>query len=57
MQVGSQWRVGFGGPYALDYGPLFTRLDRMQLTPDRWEEMFDDVRHIEAAALAAMRTR
>lgn len=50
-----QWREGFSGPTALDYTALFARMDRLRLDDTAWEELFSDVRVLEAAALKAMR--
>ena len=44
-----------GGLIGLDYGPLFTLLDRRAPEPDDWQLLFDDVRTLEAEALACMR--
>ena len=52
--VGTQWRVGPGGAYGLDYSVLFHKMDRMQLTPQRYEELEYEVRVIESAALSAI---
>ena len=52
--MSGQWRVGFGGQYALDYTPLFWRMDRMRLDDTAWEALFADVRVLEQAALQAM---
>ena len=46
-----------GGPTALDYTPLFMRMDRMGLSDDDWNDLFRDVRVIEAAALEAMQKK
>lgn len=46
-----------GGREALDYGPLFTLMDRMRLSDDDWQQMFADIRVIEHAALERMRTK
>lgn len=56
-EMGGQWRMrGMDGvPYALDYGPLFARMERLRLPDEEWREMFDDVRLLEAAALGEMR--
>lgn len=54
-QIGSQWRVGPSGPYGLDYNVLYHRLDRMGLTPERYEELEDEVRTLESGALEEMR--
>ncbi|APG04958.1 hypothetical protein BJI69_14355 [Luteibacter rhizovicinus DSM 16549] len=46
-----QWRVGQGGAYALDYLVVFHELDRLNLPPDRYDEMLAQLRVIEDAAL------
>lgn len=53
-EMAGQWRVGFGGRYALDYSTLFARMDRMALSDAEWNELYADVRICEAAALTAM---
>lgn len=52
--MSGQWRVGFSGQYALDYTPLFMRMDRLRLDDAAWEALFADVRVLEHAALQAM---
>lgn len=52
----SQWRTNINGAYGLDYGPLFHKMDRMGLTPERYEELEEEIRVLEQAALAEMRT-
>lgn len=49
--VGGQWRSGAGGPTALDYGFVHTTLERMKVTPEEYDDLFADVRVMEAAAL------
>jgi hypothetical protein len=54
--ISGQWRLAANGqPFALDYGPLFTRMDRLNLSADEWEDLFQDIRVLEAAALEASR--
>ena len=53
-EMSGQWRVGMNGPTALDYGPLFARMDRMRLDDEAWHDLFADIRVIEAAALEQM---
>lgn len=53
-EMSGQWRQSMGGPTALDYTPLFMRMDRMGLTDQAWQDLFADVRTIEHAALAQM---
>lgn len=57
VEVSGQWRCqGMDArPVALDYTPLFMRMQRMQLDDDAWRELFEDVRVCEAAALEQMR--
>jgi hypothetical protein len=56
LEMAGQWRrAGMSGtPVALDYGPLFARMERMRLADDDWEDLFDDVRVLERAALDQM---
>jgi hypothetical protein len=53
-EIHSQWRAGPMGPYALDYGVLFTRMDRLHLEDDAWQQLFGDMRVMERAALDQM---
>lgn len=55
--MSGQWRVGFGGPFALDYSTLFARMERLRLDDDDWEQRFQDVRVLEAAALDTITTK
>lgn len=50
----TQWRVAMGGASGLDYNVLFAKLDRMQLSPHEYDELEDDVRTMEYAALERM---
>lgn len=54
VELSGQWREGFGGRYALDYGALFARMDRLRLADAEWEALFADVRVIERATLEEM---
>jgi hypothetical protein len=54
VEMGTQWRVSDAGPFGLDYGPVFSRMERMALG-DEWDETFDQVRVLEQAALEQMR--
>lgn len=53
--LGSQWRVSGAGPYGLDYNVLYHKMDRMNLLPDEYTQMEEDIRILESAALAEMR--
>lgn len=46
-----------GGVYALDYTPLFMRMERMRLSDEQWETLFADIRAMEAAALKELQQR
>lgn len=50
----TQWRSGMGGQYGLDYAVLYQKLDRMNLKPDAYEQLFEDVRSMEFAHLKAV---
>jgi hypothetical protein len=49
--LSTQWRVGAGGPTGLDYNVLFYRMDRMRLSDEAHQQLFDDIRVIESEAL------
>lgn len=50
--MSTQWRTGFAGPTGLDYNVLYSKLDRLGLEPDRYDELESDVGVIERAALS-----
>lgn len=54
-RMSTQWRVGFGGATGLCYEALYPLIDRMNLNPMEWDQVFDDVQEMENAALRAMR--
>lgn len=53
--LSTQWRVGPGGVVGLDYNVLLHELDRMGLEKDEYDELLDDIRAMEVAALEEMR--
>jgi hypothetical protein len=55
-QIGGQWRrAGMNGAaYALDYGVLFHRMDRLRLNDREYEDMFEHIKAMERAALDEM---
>jgi hypothetical protein len=53
-RMSTQWRVGGGGPYGLDYGPMFTLMERRRLSPEEWDALLDDIQILEAEAIALM---
>ena len=55
-ELSGQWRQAMGGPTALDYTPLFTRMDRLGLDDEGWNSLFSDIRVIESSALKQMAT-
>jgi hypothetical protein len=55
--VQTQWRIGMNGATGLDYSPLFVLMDKRGLSGDAWQQLFDDVRVIESAALVEMNKR
>lgn len=51
----TQWNVGgMGGRTGLRYEALYPLLDRQTDTPEQWQQLFDDVRVMEYAALSQM---
>jgi hypothetical protein len=50
----TQWNVGMGGRAGLKYEALYPLLDRQTDTPEQWQQLFDDVRVMEYAALDQM---
>jgi hypothetical protein len=53
--LGNQWRVGSCGPYALDYNVLYSKMDRMSLSADEYDELEEEIRIMEDAALDELR--
>lgn len=54
ITLSTQWRVGFGGPYGLDYNVLYQRLNRMGLSDQRFLELEQEVQACEEGALLQM---
>ena len=54
IQLLTQWRVGMGGPTGLDYAAVYPLLDRKAADSDEWDQLFDDLRVMEGAALEAI---
>lgn len=53
-RVGTQWRVGVNGRTGLCYEAVYPLMDRMDLPPDEWDAMLDDIAAMERQALATM---
>lgn len=43
--------MGTGGAIGLDYTPFFARMERMRLTDEAYDQLFEDIRVIESEAL------
>ncbi len=54
IQLLTQWRVGMSGPTGLDYAAVYPLLDRKATDSDEWDQLFDDLRVMEGAALEAI---
>ena len=52
--ISTQWLVGPGGPYGLNYLVMFHKLDRMNLGDAEYAQLEADVRVMERAALKQM---
>lgn len=50
----TQWRVGVAGPTGLDYNVVPLAMEMAQVPRDQWPGVFESVRIMEDAALAAM---
>ena len=51
-----QWRLApMGGPVGLDFLVAYSRMDRMGLTPEEYNQHDADLQVMEDAALEAMR--
>lgn len=50
----SQWLVGMAGATGLNYVALFHKMDRMNLTAEQYDELEEQMRVLEFAALEEM---
>ena len=56
--MSGQWRLSpSGAVMALDYGPLFERMKQLRLPDDQWQELFDNLRVVESAAIQTINDR
>ena len=54
-RIYTQWRTGgMGRVLGLDYNVLFHCMDKLKLSEQDYEWMFDDIRSIESAAISIM---
>lgn len=54
ITLSTQWRTGASGVVGLDYGALYHKLDRLQLTAERYQELEEEIRTMEGAVLNLM---
>jgi len=50
----TQWNVGVSGPTGLRYEAAYPLLDKLAANDGEWQELFDDLRQMELAALEQM---
>ena len=53
-RVQTQWNVSMGGPTGLRYEALYPLLDREAKDGEDWQQLFEDLQILEAAALKQM---
>lgn len=56
-QMQTQWNVGFSGHTGLQYLVLFALMERMGITVQAQEHLFEDIQVMELAALQAMHAK
>ncbi|WP_454710950.1 DUF1799 domain-containing protein [Cupriavidus nantongensis] len=54
VQMGTQWRVGVGGPVGLDYNALPFVMRMQGVPPDEQPDLFESIRVMERAAMEEM---
>ena len=50
-QMGTQWRIGFGGAVGLDYAVLFRLFDLQGIDKSKQKELLSQIQICESAAL------
>jgi hypothetical protein len=55
LDLMTQWRMGMAGPVGIDYAVLPVVMDLRHVAITERSQMFDDIRIMESAALAAIR--
>ena len=53
--LSTQWRIGMAGATGLDYMAIPVTLRLQGIPRAEWQQLFEDIRTMEAAALLAMR--
>lgn len=51
ITLSTQWRTGSSGVVGLDYNVLYKKMDRLKLSSDRYDELEEEIRVMEGAAL------
>lgn len=57
ISLSTQWRTGSSGVVGLDYSVLYHKLDRLQLSDERYQEIEEEIRTMEGAVLDLMAER
>ena len=60
VSLSTQWRVGFGGAYGLDYGPLLGERGLLSVSGipfEEWQQVMESIRVMEDAALLTMKAQ
>ena len=57
VSMGTQWRCAGSGPYGLDYNVLPTVMRYVGVKAEDEQEVFDDLRVLEDAALGKMQEK
>lgn len=52
--LGTQWRMAMGGATGLDYGVMYRKMERMNLSAEEYDQLEADMQVMEAVALACM---
>ena len=55
--LGSQWHIGMAGATGLNYQTAYSRMDRMCLSSEEYDQLDNDLQTMEVAALNAMRSQ
>ena len=55
--MSTQWRMGPSGPTGLDYTVMHHRMDRMKLSGEEFDELENDRRIMERAALECIHAK
>lgn len=51
ITLSTQWRTGSSGVVGLDYNVLYQKMDRLKLSSDRYDDLEEEIRVMEGAAL------